>query len=126
MATTGGTVTATAWTNEAGTQLGTATGKCQVKRGQFAVACAANTVESGRNLATETNPPAGTGVVFYDFFKDGVQVGGSMYSFMVHRGASVITPVGATSVTATAWITTGSGDPPLLGEEVGEASTDCA
>lgn len=124
LATGGGTVTATAWTAENGTELGTATGKCQVMRNQFAVKCAANTVEDGRDVAAVRNPPSRTGVVLYDFFADGVQVG-SGYSFMVDRGAAVITPVGATSVTASAWTTTGIGDPPLLGDQIGETSADC-
>ena len=59
------TVTATAWTAANGTELGTATGKCQVMRNQFAVKCAANTVEGGTNLAVVTNPPAGTDVAVY-------------------------------------------------------------
>lgn len=126
MATAGGSVTATAWTDDTQTtQLATATGKCTVNKKQFAVTCVANTVEDGPGRAAETNPPDGTGVVFYDFFNNGVPVGEPMYSFMIYQGAAVITPVGATSVTARAWTTTAIGEPPQLGDVVGEATTDC-
>ena len=64
-------------------------------------------------------------MVFYDFFNNGVPIAEPMYSFMIDAGAAVITPVGATSVTARAWTTTTIGDPPQLGGTVGEATADC-